>query len=283
MKMLIALRAPPTRSPPFADGFAARPAKPTAAAAPRRPVSIRALKRFVTSQFGPETGDFTHHAKACNQQMLPPNRGDYERIAVVGAGVAGLTVAHDLTHIGYKVTVFEAYSTPGGMLTAGVPVFRLPRELVMAEIDAILSLGIELKCNQRLGRDFTIQSLRDQGYKAIFLGVGLPKGRKLDLPGADSRRRLRRHGFSPRIQRGQSPSRRQPHHRHRRRQRSLRCRPLRRAPSGCDQSLPTKLADMHTGDSTALDVARSAMRLSGERRSSRCLPREPLADARRRD
>ena len=149
------------------------------------PVSIRALKRFVTSQFGPESGDFRAHHEGCNQQMLPPGHGDYERIAVVGAGVAGLTVAHDLAQVGYKVTVFEAYSAPGGMLTAGVPVFRLPRELVMAEINAILALGIELKCNQRLGRDFTIQSLRDEGFKAIFLGVGLPKGRKLDLPGAN--------------------------------------------------------------------------------------------------
>jgi NADPH-dependent glutamate synthase beta subunit-like oxidoreductase len=96
-----------------------------------------------------------------------------------------MTVANDLTLLGYKVTVFEASAKPGGMLTAGVPVFRLPRELVMAEIDAILSLGVELKCNQRLGRDFTIQQLRDQGYKAVFLGVGLPKGRKLDLPGSN--------------------------------------------------------------------------------------------------
>ncbi len=148
------------------------------------PVSIRALKRFVTSQFGPESGDFRLYREGCNQDMLP-NRGDYERVAVVGAGVAGLTVAHDLTELGYKVTVFEANSKPGGMLTVGVPVFRLPRELVMAEIDAILSLGVELKCNQRLGRDFTIASLRAQGYKAIFIGIGLPKGRKLDLPGAD--------------------------------------------------------------------------------------------------
>ena len=148
------------------------------------PVSIRALKRFVTSQFGPESGEFRYYHEGCNQKMLPPDRGDYERVAVVGAGVAGLTVAHDLAQVGYKVTVFEAHSTPGGMLTAGVPVFRLPRELVMAEINAILSLKIELICNQRLGRDFTIQSLRDQGFKAIFLGVGLPKGRKLDLPGA---------------------------------------------------------------------------------------------------
>ena len=148
------------------------------------PVAIRALKRFVTGQFGPESGDFAAYREACNQQMLPPNRGDYEPVAVVGAGVAGLTVAHDLVQLGYKVTVFEAHSTPGGMLTAGVPVFRLPRQLVMAEIDAILSLGVELKCNQRLGRDFSIQSLRAQGFKAVFLGVGLPKGRKLDLPGA---------------------------------------------------------------------------------------------------
>jgi NADPH-dependent glutamate synthase beta subunit-like oxidoreductase/ferredoxin len=149
------------------------------------PVSIRALKRFVTSQYGPETGDFSRYLAGCNQKMLPPNRGNYEPVAVIGAGVAGMTVAHDLVHLGYKVSVFEAHSTPGGMLTAGVPVFRLPRELVMAEINAILSLGVELKCNQRLGRDFTISSLRAQGFKAIFLGVGLPKGRKLDLPGSN--------------------------------------------------------------------------------------------------
>jgi NADPH-dependent glutamate synthase beta subunit-like oxidoreductase/ferredoxin len=149
------------------------------------PVSIRALKRFATDRFGPENGDFKSYREGCNQQMLPQNRGDYEPVAVVGAGVAGLTVAHDLAQVGYKVTVFEAYSAPGGMLTAGVPVFRLPRDLVMAEINAILSLGIELKCNQRLGRDFTIESLRAQGFKAVFLGVGLPKGRKLDLPGAN--------------------------------------------------------------------------------------------------
>src|SRR5581483_8511317 len=96
-----------------------------------------------------------------------------------------LTVAHDLTRVGYRVTVFEANSAPGGMLTVGVPVFRLPRDLVQREIEAILSLGVELKCNQRLGRDFTIGSLRADGYKAIFLGIGLPNGRRLQIPGAD--------------------------------------------------------------------------------------------------
>src|SRR5512147_2977465 len=99
------------------------------------PVTIRPLKRFVTSQFGPETGDYAIYREANNDRMLPPNRGDYERIAVVGAGVSGLTVAHDLVRIGYQVTVFEAYSEPGGMLTVGVPVFRLPRDLAGESVE----------------------------------------------------------------------------------------------------------------------------------------------------
>ena len=150
------------------------------------PVAIRPLKRFVTSQFGPETGDYTLHRDANNDAMLPPNRGSYERIAVIGAGVSGLTVAHDLARIGYQVTVFEAHSEPGGMLTVGVPVFRLPRDLVRHEIQAILSLGVDLRCNMALGRDFTLADLRREGYKAIFLGVGLPKGRRLQLAGGDA-------------------------------------------------------------------------------------------------
>lgn len=150
------------------------------------PIAIRALKRFVTTLHGPETGDYGKYRSFNNPRMLPPDRGAYERVAIVGGGVSGLTVAHDLIQTGYKVTVFEASAEPGGMLTAGVPVFRLPRDLVRHEIQAILSLGVELKCNMRLGRDFTVQSLRQEGYKAIFLGIGLPRGRKLDLPGADA-------------------------------------------------------------------------------------------------
>ena len=150
------------------------------------PVAIRALKRFVTDKFGPETGDYASYREGNNQRMLPPNRGNYEKIAVIGAGVAGMTVAHDLVQVGYKVTVFEANSEPGGMLIAGVPVFRLPRDLVRHEINAILSMGVELKCNMKLGRDFSLAELRAQGFKAIFLGVGLPSGRKLSLPGGET-------------------------------------------------------------------------------------------------
>jgi NADPH-dependent glutamate synthase beta subunit-like oxidoreductase/ferredoxin len=149
------------------------------------PVAIRALKRYVTEKYGPGNGDDAFYHKACDERMLPPDHGDYEKVAVVGAGVAGLTVAHDLRRLGYQVTVFEADSVPGGMLAVGVPVYRLPREQVQHEIQAILSLGIELKYNMRLGRDFNIEDLRKQGFKAIFLGVGLPRSRKLPLPGTD--------------------------------------------------------------------------------------------------
>jgi len=150
------------------------------------PVSIRALKRFVTDKFGPETGDYATYVDGCDQRMLSSNRGDFERVAVIGAGVSGLTVAHDLVQLGYKVTVFEAYSEPGGMLIMGVPVFRLPRDLVKHEMQAIVSMGVDLQCNKKLGRDFTLADLRAQGFKSIFLGVGLPNGRKLGLPGGDA-------------------------------------------------------------------------------------------------
>ncbi len=228
------------------------------------PVSIRALKRFVTEQFGPEMGDFSLHREACNEKMLPPDRGNYERVAVVGAGVSGLTVAHDLARIGYKVTVFEADEQPGGMLTVGVPVFRLPRELVMAEINAILSLGVELKCNMRLGRDFTIDALRKDGFKAVFLGVGLPKGRKLNIPGADLPNVYDGMDFLRAFNQGKplpvgkrivvigggnvayDVAR-------------SAVRPLR--PLGHNEAVD----DMHRGESVAYDVARSAVRLSGDK------------------
>ncbi|MFY9644241.1 MAG: FAD-dependent oxidoreductase, partial [Terriglobales bacterium] len=76
------------------------------------PISIRALKRFVTDKFGPEAGNAAMHHAGCDQRMLPPNRGDYEKVAVIGAGVSGLTVAHDLVQVGYKVTVFESNPEP---------------------------------------------------------------------------------------------------------------------------------------------------------------------------
>ena len=141
-------------------------------------VSIRALKRFVTDKFGPETRDFTAHHAGCNEKMLPPGRGDFERVAVIGAGVSGLTVAHDLVRIGYKVTVFEAYAQPGGMLTVGVPVFRLPRDLVRWEIcggrhghfKAVR--GLEFLTHPLTGYHFAVASRSSFSHSAM--GVILP-------------------------------------------------------------------------------------------------------------
>ena len=220
------------------------------------PVTIRALKRFVTETYGPETSDYKLHREACNRAMLPPNAGDYERVAVVGAGVAGLTVAHDLAQVGYKVTVFEAESEPGGMLTAGVPVFRLPRELVRHEIEAILSLGIELKCNLRLGRDFTISDLRHVGYKAIFLGIGLPKGRKLPLPGADSPNVLDGMDFLRAFNAGKPVSL------------GRRVVVIGGGNVAYDVARSARreaMADMERSEQVAYDVARSALRMSGDK------------------
>ena len=228
------------------------------------PVSIRALKRFVTEKFGPETGDYRLYHEFCDERMLPPDRGDYERVAVVGAGVSGLTVAHDLSKIGYKVTVFEADSEPGGMLVVGVPVFRLPRELVQHEINAILSLGVELECDMRLGRDFSIEQLRSQGFAAIFLGIGLPKGRQLDMPGADLPNVYDGMDFLRSFNRGTPP-------------------PMGRrvvvigggnvaydvARSAVrpieETTRQEAYAEMERGETTAYDVARSALRISGDK------------------
>jgi NADPH-dependent glutamate synthase beta subunit-like oxidoreductase len=99
--------------------------------------------------------------------------------------VAGLTAAHDLALLGYAPTVFEAGPVAGGMLMTGVPTYRLPRELVQMEIQAILSLGVELRLNTRIGADVTIPELRQQGFKAVLLAAGLQRGRNLPIPGSD--------------------------------------------------------------------------------------------------
>jgi NADPH-dependent glutamate synthase beta subunit-like oxidoreductase len=104
---------------------------------------------------------------------------------VVGAGVAGLAAAHDLARLGFRVTVLEANDAPGGMLTTGVPIFRLDRAVVQQEIAAILELGVELKCGVKVGSSITLKELHDQGFDAVLLAVGLQQARMLDLPGAE--------------------------------------------------------------------------------------------------
>ncbi|HSC29690.1 MAG TPA: FAD-dependent oxidoreductase, partial [Vicinamibacterales bacterium] len=103
----------------------------------------------------------------------------------VGAGPAGLSCAHDLGLLGYRVTLFDSAPVVGGMLYQGVPEYRLSRDLIRAEVDRILTLGVELKLGWKLGRDFTVSDLRRNGYAAVFLALGTSRGRELNIAGSD--------------------------------------------------------------------------------------------------
>jgi formate dehydrogenase beta subunit len=149
-------------------------------------VAIRALKRFVCEQRGVESGHFDlDQVYPVAQRAERAKLGNGTKVAVVGAGPAGMGCAHDLALMGFKVTVFEAQSMAGGMLTLGIPQYRLPREIIHAEIQAIVELGVELKLNSRLGRDFSLASLKQDGFEAIFLGIGAHKSRELGIEGVE--------------------------------------------------------------------------------------------------
>ena len=143
------------------------------------PISIRALKRFVTERYGPESRN------PVNVNPEKPKVTHTERVAVIGAGPAGLSAAHDLALLGYPVTIFDAAPVPGGMLHLGIPEYRLPRDVVQAQVREILDLGPELRLNARLGRDFSLSDLRAQGFKAVLLALGLGRSRDLSIPGND--------------------------------------------------------------------------------------------------
>jgi NADPH-dependent glutamate synthase beta subunit-like oxidoreductase len=144
-----------------------------------KPISIRALKRFLTERHGPES-------RQPLEVRRPPAVRMPFRVAVVGSGPVGLSAAHDLARLGYSVTIFEAASVPGGMLSLGIPEYRLPRSVVEAQIREILDAGdVTLKTNHAAGRDFTIGELRAQGFDAIVLAVGAHRSRDLSIPGVD--------------------------------------------------------------------------------------------------
>ncbi|GIX02756.1 MAG: hypothetical protein KatS3mg112_1693 [Thermogutta sp.] len=140
------------------------------------PVAIRAIKRFMVDQEVtlqvPEIRENPKNAK--------------KKIAIIGAGPAGLTCAYFLARLGYRPEVFEAEQRPGGMLVQAIPAYRLPREVVAREVRMIEQMGVEIITGMALGRDFTLSSLRAQGYDAVFLGVGAPQGAKLNIPGENA-------------------------------------------------------------------------------------------------
>jgi formate dehydrogenase beta subunit len=146
-----------------------------------KPIAIRALKRFVCERAGVESVEAERMWRSAVEMM--PRRG--RRVAVVGAGPAGLACAHDLAAYGYDPVVFDAADRPGGMMVLGIPTYRLRREIVQAEIRAVLGLGVELRLETRLGVDFDLRSLRDQGFEATFIATGATRSRDLQVPGVE--------------------------------------------------------------------------------------------------
>jgi NADH-quinone oxidoreductase subunit F len=134
------------------------------------PISIRTIKRFAA-----ENGHLP--------PVAPPARRRSERVAIVGGGPAGMSAAYYLARLGYPVTVFEAMPVPGGMMAIGIPEYRLPREVLQEEIRRILGLGVELRLDTAMGRDFTLGDLELEGFRAVFLATGASKSRRLGVPG----------------------------------------------------------------------------------------------------
>ncbi|MFB3853801.1 MAG: FAD-dependent oxidoreductase [Vicinamibacterales bacterium] len=170
------------------------------------PISIRALKRYVTEQYGvesmrPDTQDRLRteliregNRYAGHLPVAPPASPPHGRpsaaerrpkVAIVGAGPAGLSAAHDLALLGYDVTVFEAAEEPGGMMRFGIPEYRLPRSLIRAEIDKIRALGVTLRLRTALSTDFGLADLRRLGFQSVFIAVGVSQGRDLQVPGVE--------------------------------------------------------------------------------------------------
>jgi len=144
-----------------------------------RPISIRALKRFLTERYGPES----RHPLETTKCSVPKLR---YRIAIVGSGPVGLSAAYDLALMGYSITIFEAAQVAGGMLHLGIPEYRLPRAVVEAQIREILDAGdVTLKLNSAAGRDFGVSQLLQQGFDAVVLAVGAHRSRDLSIPGID--------------------------------------------------------------------------------------------------
>jgi NADH-quinone oxidoreductase subunit F len=138
------------------------------------PLALRALKRFVTDNVDPS-------AYRPERHLDPAIVG--KTVAIVGAGPAGLTAAHHLSLRGVKTTVFEAEDRPGGMLVCGIPPFRLPRDVLKREIDALIDENVTLRCGEVLGRDFTIDSLFGYRYDAVFLALGAHKSKRMNIDG----------------------------------------------------------------------------------------------------
>ena len=144
-------------------------------------VAIDEVKRFIAQQ------DLDAETRFVPEKVIPKVDGEFsEKIAIIGAGPAGMSCAFYLAERGYRPTVFEKEKRPGGMLMNAIPTFRLEKDVVEAEIDVLREMGVEFRCGVEVGKDVTIPQLREEGFKAFYVAVGLQSGGTLNIPGGNA-------------------------------------------------------------------------------------------------
>lgn len=144
-------------------------------------VAIDDVKRFIAER------DLKADTRYVPKPIIPSLRGGFdEKIAIIGSGPAGLSCAYYLAMTGYKPVIFEKNEEPGGMLRYGIPSYKLEKDLLKAEIDIIKEMGVEIRCGVEVGRDITIDQLREQGYKGFYVAIGAQKGRKPGIENEDA-------------------------------------------------------------------------------------------------
>lgn len=144
-------------------------------------VAIDEVKRFIAER------DLNVETRFIPKKTIPSLKGGFEeKIAIIGAGPAGLSCAYFLALTGYKPTIFEKNAEPGGMLRYGIPSYKLEKDLLAAEIDVIRQLGVEIRCGVEVGKDVTIEDLREQGYKGFYAAIGCQRGRKPGISGENA-------------------------------------------------------------------------------------------------
>ena len=146
-----------------------------------QPIAIDEVKKFIAQQ------DLKAETRFIPKKVVPSLNGFFpEKVAIIGAGPAGLSCAFYLAEKGYSPVIFEKNERPGGMLRYGIPSFKLEKDVIDAEIDVIRAMGVEIKCGVEVGKDITIQQLRDEGYKAFYIAIGCQGGRLAGVDGENA-------------------------------------------------------------------------------------------------